>query len=190
MFLDRSLKSALANFSTLVLVVALITVPAQLILAVVFRSEIAVQNLAPQISTFPNHLQLHSVGPPQLTEYRLAYWGVTAFEILLLPLFTGAGRRVLEVDAAGGVPTVVDAWSNSLRGAKFASASDAGPLVAGAAIAVAAGLLCRLIGMLLVDPLGADSAYLGVGLVEGVSRALAAPFFLGPWVVSGGAPTS
>jgi hypothetical protein len=49
-------------------------------------------------------------------------------------------------------------------------------------ISIAVGVLCRLIGLTLVDPLAPDAMWLGVGLVEGVSRSLAAPFFLACWV--------
>jgi hypothetical protein len=180
--LDRSLRSAFANFSTLVLAVALITVPVQLVLAMVFRNEIALSNLASQIASLPGYVQVHSVGPADLEHYRIAYWAVTGAEIALFPLFARAARRIVEVSASGGVPTVVDAYRYAFGRGRSVSRRGAVALVGGAVISIAVGVLCRLIGLTLVDPLAPNAMWLGVGLVEGVSRSLAAPFFLACWV--------
>ena len=190
MLLDRSFRLAFASFSTLFVVVAAVTLPAQIGLAAAFRDEITVRNLTPDIRTFPEHRQVHRVGRAQLAEYRFAYWSLTALEILLLPLFAGAARRVIEVDGSGAVATAPDAWAHSLGRAKMAAPADAAPLVVAAAVSVAVGVLCRQIGMLLVEPISPSAAYLGVGAAEGLARAAAAPFFLAAWTCSARGPAA
>jgi hypothetical protein len=188
MLLNRAFRYAFRNFSTLFLLVAMITVPLQMGYAIAFRSVIAVNDLQPYIERFPPHREVRGVGREQLAQARLTYWSLTALEIAMLPLLVGAARRVIEVDSQGRLPGVADAWRHAFRrtGSKpWPPSKEAGvAFVVAGLVTVAVAVLCRLIGSLLIEALGTSVAFAGVGVVEGVSRAVAAPFFLTPWAVA------
>ena len=178
---DRALRLTVRNFWTLFFAVAAVTVPLQLAYATAWHNVIAVRELHADIARFPPLRQVHSVGRSQLHDARLTYWVIVAVELVLLPLFVRAARRVVETDAAGGVPSALDALRGAFArggGSVLRALARPGPLVTGLAVAVAVGALASAAGHLLIEPVGDDRAFAAVGLVDGVARALAAPFFL------------
>lgn len=175
--LDQSLRATFRNFSTLFLMAAIITIPLHVGHSFVYRGVIAVQDLHSDIETFPAGRQVHSVGREQLDDARIAFWAITALEVLLLPLVAGAAGRVLEVDARGGLPTVVDAWAHPrLRAPERPGPPVLWPVPVAAALALGVWLLVERIGMVVVEPLPDVVSFAGTGLVLGISRAASVPF--------------
>jgi hypothetical protein len=182
MLLDRALRATIRNFSTLFLLVALVMVPLQVAHAYVFRRVIAVSELHPAIEGFPEGRKVARVGPGQLRKARTGYLVIGAIEILLLPLLVRAAARVMAVDRAGGVPTVVGAFAG-MRGSLEVGrlrGLPVGPLVVAATLGITIGWLTRALGLVLVEPLADGAAFSGVGLIEGVARALGGAFVVGP----------
>ena len=170
------------NYWSVFFLVASVTVPLHLAYATVWHNVIAVADLHEDIEAFPPLRQVHGVGRTQLSQARIAFWILWAVEIALLPLFVRATRRILEVDAREGVPAALDGWRHALTrtgtGGVVRALSRPGPLLVGAVVATAVFLLVTGIGSLLVEPLGDERAFAGLGLVDGVARAAAAPFLL------------
>jgi hypothetical protein len=181
-FLERSLRLAFRNFSTLFLLIAIVTTPLHLIYAFAFRDVIAVTELHSRIDEFPPDRKVQGVGPSDLDAARLALLGITIAELALIPLLVRAVGRVAAVDEGGGIPTVADAWSHrgEAKTTLVHAVGGAGlPTVAATlVISVLFGVLLERIGMILIDPLPPSEAFLGVGVVQAVSRAAGAPFFL------------
>lgn len=178
--IDRALRLTFRNYWTLFFTVAALTVPLQVAYATIWHNVIAVRELQSRIEAFPPLRQVHGVGRAQLHEARVAFWVIVAIEIALLPVLVRAARRILEVDAAGGVTQIADAWRGAFArgGSILKGLSRPGPLITGAAIAVIVGTLVLGGGRLLVEPIGDERAFAGIGLVDGVARAAGAPFFL------------
>jgi hypothetical protein len=179
--LDRAWRVLFRNFSTLFLVVGVITIPFHLAHAFAWRDVIAVAELHSDIEELPANLKVRGVGADDVDRAHIAYWVVTALEIALLPVLLGATRRVIEVDDDGGVPGVIDAYRHA--GPRRSAGLRPPPgstaiLVVAAVVGVAVGWLARTAGLLVVEPLGDAAAWVGFGLVEGGSRALGAVFFL------------
>jgi hypothetical protein len=186
--LDRALRATVRNFSTIFLLVALVTLPLQLIHAYVFRNVIAVSELHPAIETFPQERQVSGVGRRQLREAAVTYAVVNVIEIALLPWVVGATAQVMATDRRQGVPTVLralQATGSSLAVARLTRLRR-GPMLLAATLAVAVGWLLRVIGLIVVEPLPDSAAFAGVGLVEGLCRAVGGAFLVGPlaWMVS------
>lgn len=186
---DRALRLTVRNFWTLFFVVGAVTVPLQVAYATAWHNVIAVRELHDDIAQFPPLRQVHSVGRDQLHDARLAYWVVVAVELALLPLLIRAARRVIESDARGELPSAPDAWRGALArgGSLLRALARPGPLITGAVVALAVGALVTAAGRLLVEPVGDERAFAAVGLVDGVARAAAAPFFLVIAAVAAGA---
>jgi hypothetical protein len=183
--LDDALRATFRNFTTLFLVVAVVTAPLHVGHSFVYRRVIAVQDLHSDIETFPLERQVHSVGRRQLDDSATSFWAITALEVLLLPLLVAAAGRVIEVDARGGVPTVVDAWIHLRLRAVFGRRGGGWwAILAGAAVALAVGYFVEAIGMIAVEPLPDAAAFAGTGLVQAISRASAVPFVLVPAVLT------
>jgi hypothetical protein len=123
-----------------------------------------------------------NVGPDELRTARLAYLGLSVLELaLLLPLLARATARVLEVETAGGVPTIPRALRASFRRGSSASRGLFGALpsiLIAALLAVAIGWLFERAALLLVEAVPDEHSWPLVGAIQGFSRALAAPFLL------------
>jgi hypothetical protein len=173
----------------LFLLVAIVTVPLHIAYAFAFRDVIAVSDLHSRIDDFPPERRVQGVGPGDLDAARLALLGITIAELTLIPLLVGVAGRVAAVDEDGGMPTVADAWAH--RGESDASlvhAVGGGGVRAVAAtfvLSVLLGILLERIGITLVEPLRPPDAFVGLGVVQAVSRAAAGPFFLMGVVVAG-----
>jgi hypothetical protein len=186
---DHALRATVRNYSTLFLVVAIFSVPLHVGRAYDYRHVLAVSDLHPAIERFPKTRKVRRVGPRALSRARTSYLVFNLIEVALLPLLAWAAARIMIADRRREVPTVIAAWA-SLR-ASDGSVSwrrlSAGPLVVALVLAVLIAWLARTAGLLLVEPLPSASAFLGVGLVEGLSRAVGAPFLLGVagWMATG-----
>jgi hypothetical protein len=170
------------NFSTLFLIVALVTGPLHLAHAYVFREVIALSELHPAIERFPPTRKVRGIGRSELSRARIAYFVINAVELALLPLMVRAAARALAVDRQQGVPTALGAWATSLRSsAPRARLGGVSVRALGAAAlgAFIIGWLAREVGLLVIEPLPDPEAWAGVGLVEALCRACGAPFFLG-----------
>lgn len=188
MLLDRSLTEAFKNFSTLFLLVAVFTVPLHLVYSFVFRDVIALSELHSRVSELPSFRLVRGVGSDRLTDYRIAFVGLTLIEIALIPLLAKAADEVVEVEEQGGVPTVLGALGRIGSGrpspVRALSSGTVPGLVALVVFALVVGWLAERVGLLVVDLLGDPVRWFGAGLVRGVARALGAPFLLIATVVS------
>jgi hypothetical protein len=182
MSIDRTLRLTWRNFATLWLLVALITIPVHLGHSFVYRRVIGLRELHPAIEQLPANRQVRSVGRSDLEEARSALAVIVIVELALLPLVAGATRRALQVDAAGGLPTVLDSWTHSLGARRRPAPAGSGvaAAAAGLAISAATGYLIWQIGQLVIEPVGDDATWAAVGLAGGITGATAAPFFLVP----------
>ena len=178
--LDRAGRATLRNFSTLFLVVAVVTVPLHLALSYVFRDTLAVSELHSQIAELPPRLQVHRVSAKVLDRFQVWTLGLLALEIALIPLFARASRRVIDVDAAGSLPSATDAWLHAARtpGGTARALRHVGSLALGLAVAVATGWLWRAIGLTLAAPLPDEVVWTAVGAIEGAAWAVGLPFLL------------
>jgi hypothetical protein len=180
--IERAARLTVRNYWTLFFVVALVTVPLQVAYASVWHNVIAVRELHGDIEQFPPLRQVHSVGREQLRDSRLTYWAIVGIELALIPLMIRAAGRVVEEDAGGELSSAPHAWVAAFSRRHSRTVARAlghpGPLLTGAVVSVAVGALVQVGGRLLIEPLGDERAFAGVGLVDGVARAAGAPFFL------------
>ena len=182
MLADRALQATLRNFSTLVLVVGLVTVPLHLTYAIFFRDVIAVGEIHAQIENVGSGRQVRNVGAGQLSDARTAYLVLTAIELSAIPLFIRATRRVLDEDELGEVPEALNAWRHTLRGPWMPRGGRELWFAVGVGVAFAliVGFLTESTGLLLVQALDPDIRFIADGLVRGSARAFAAPFSMVP----------
>src|SRR5687767_4032250 len=110
MLLDRSLRLTIRNFSTLFLVVFIAIVPLHLLYGLVFGDVLALRELHPAIAEFPESRLVRGVGKADVARAEIWFWIVALIELALLPLSVRATRQVVAMDAAGEVPTAIDAW--------------------------------------------------------------------------------
>ena len=182
MLLDDAWRLAFRQFSTLFLIVAVVTIPLHLGYSFTFRNAIAVREFHTAIERFPEYRKVRGVGPTELRTARLAYVSLNVVELLLLPLAVGAAARVAAVDRQAGIPTVTDSWSASVRQLRALGHPARGLLAVAVAavVAVSIGLLVQRIGLLVAATMSPDVAFVPVGVVEALARAVGAPFFLAP----------
>ena len=174
--LDHALQKTFRNLSTLVLLACVITLPVHLIHAFLFKDVLSVAELRPEISEMPAGRQVRGVAKGDFDAERNTALLVLGVEILLLPLFFRASRRVMDQDDAGRVPTVVDAWKHlGSEGTKL----EGGPILVATLIGIAAGGLVFLIGRALADMSSADLAWLLTGASRGVATATAIALVVG-----------
>jgi hypothetical protein len=183
---DKAMRLLFADLSTFFLVVAVVTIPLHMAHAFLFRGVIEISPLHPQLETFPESRLIGGVGKTDLAAARTWLLVVTLVELALLPLVFRATRAVVESQQAGEVPRVWRAWLRPGPAAPRARPPRAGLVAAatGLGVAVLVWWLARTAGLLATEFLSEPLAYLGVGLTEGVSRALALPFFLVPVVLA------
>jgi hypothetical protein len=192
--LDRAFHRALHSFSTLFLIVAVLTLTLHLVYSVLFRDVIALSELHLEISSLRPNVVVQGVGPRDAASSETFFWALTALEVLAIPLLVAATHRVIQVDERGGVPTVPDAYSHvsevrSRFSLRFVRSGWAAVLL-GAAAAFLIGYLFERAGLLLTEVLPDDWLFVGAGVVRGLSRAVAAPFFLATMVTAGEAASA
>ena len=178
--LDRAFRDVFRSFSTLFLLVAIVTVPVHLLYAFSFRNVIATQDIHAQIRELPADGRVLGVGEQQLTTASVGFWVLAGLELALLPLAVKATRRVVEVEQGGGVATVPDAWRHAMeRDGSRTFASTSAPSVAIATIAAfVLGALLQNTLLVAAELVGAQRNWALIGTVEGAARAFAAPFLL------------
>jgi hypothetical protein len=182
--LDRALRTTFRNYSTLFLMCAAASVPAALIFCFIFRGAVAVHELHDTILTFGGARQIAGVGRTTLLTSRYVGWGVFALGILLLPFFAGGARRILERDAAGHAPTVVDVMKNRPERTPRLAEGLAPSVLVGLVVAAIVGVLTLMAGLAVGELLSEGRLWVGVGLSRGVAWAAAVPFVLVPWALS------
>ncbi|MBA2273536.1 MAG: hypothetical protein H0W21_06505 [Actinobacteria bacterium] len=194
--LNNTLRIVFRNFSTLFLVVAVLLVPVHLAYTFIYKDVAQVEELHPYIENLPRGRQVQGVGRAVLAEARRRFVWVIVAEALLLPLLVGATRRVVAVDAAGGLPGVIDAYRHlpaKRAGPAHRTASPAARLAAlasGVVLAVVIGWLVQTIGLLGAE-VGPDGArWLIAGMSRAIALAAAAPFALVALVAPAPAPVS
>lgn len=178
--LDRTLRLALRNYVTLFLFVATFAVAIHLVYLFVFRDVVGLTEIHDAIREFPPQRQVRGVGHGDLDAWRAGNFVVTLIEIALIPFLAKGAARVIEQDERGEVPTVGAALTATMkRGYRwFPSLREAGPLFVTIVIAVATWWLVRMTGTLLVEPVGRDSEWAAMAVVEGAARSAGAPFVL------------
>lgn len=186
--LDRSLRLAFRNYSTLFLFVIVLVLPLHLAYTYVFRDVFTVSELHSQIANLTGGRRVHGVGPADLRVAQLTLLGFSLAELALVPFLARGARAALAADLTGGVPTAMGAWRgvfSSGRGGRRAvpaGFSSAGSPVAG----VLGGLLMTLlvvflverIGVLAIQPLRGEQLWVAIGTVQAAARASGAPFLL------------
>ncbi len=181
MLLDRAFSTTLKSYSTLFLVVAFVTVPLQLAYSFYFRDILALIEIHPAIEQLPPAQPVGAVTAKGLERARVAYLALCGVELLFLPLLWRATRRVVALEEAGRLPSVVEAWRlrRIPRTAQEPPRGSRLVMVVGALLfSVAVWFLAERIGMLVVEVVPDRLLFLGLALVRGVSLALAAPFGL------------
>lgn len=188
--LDRTLRLALRNYVTLFLFVATFAVAIHLVYLFLFRDVVGLAEIHDAIREFPPQRQVRGVGHGDLDAWRIGNFVVTLIEVALVPFLAKGAARVIEQDEAGEVPTVGAALTATMkRGYRwFPSLREAGPLLVTIAIGLVTWWLVRRTGLLLFEPVGRDSKWAAVAVVEGAARAAGAPFVLVSVVLRKSAP--
>lgn len=188
---DRAFGATLRNFGTLFLMVAVLTVPLHLAYSIMFRNVIETRELHPVIETFPDSRQVRSVGRTQLTQARVGLGVLTLIELAAIPFLARGARKVLRDADAGELPSVAEALRSVREGPKVGfDTRGLGPVLVSAVVALAIGLLFERAGLLLIEFVPDERSYPFFGLMQGVSRALGAPFLLVMLVHAGRARTA
>lgn len=175
--LGRSIDATLRNFSTLVLLCALMLAPLHLVYGFLNRDALGVREMWSSIEEFPDARQVRGVGRVQLDRERTARWGlIFGILVVVVPALVRPTRRVLEADAGGEVPTVTGA----LRGSRVPEASrpDASLVVGGAVIALLVGLVAEAAVATLVPMLPDTTEWVGVAAGQTLARSLGIPFLV------------
>jgi hypothetical protein len=179
MLLDRALRAALRNFSTFFLIVALATVPLNVVWGFLYQDVIGLQEVHDDIRALPEGQKVRGVDSSQIDRARYAALIVLAIEATLIPVLLRVTRRAIEIDESGHVPTALGAWRGlGQRSKRQRSGWRAGVVLTTILFALAVWLLASLIGSLIAAPLGDRVAWLAVGLVRGLALAAALPFAL------------
>lgn len=179
MHVDRALRTALRNFSTFFLIVALVTVTLNLLWGVFFQDVLATRDIHADIQDLPAGEMVRGVDGAAIERARYGALIVLALEAALLPLMLRATRRAAEADEAGHVPSALGSWGAVLRRRN----REPGDRRMSVALAMAifglvVWLLATLIGNLIAATASDGVAWLAVAGVRGVALALALPFAL------------
>jgi hypothetical protein len=179
MHVDRALRTALRNFSTFFLIVALVTVTLNLLWGVFFQDVLATRDIHADIQDLPAGEMVRGVDGAAIERARYGALIVLALEAALLPLMLRATRRATEADEAGRVPTALGSWRAVTRKRNSESGGrQLSVVVAMTVFAVVVWLLASVIGNLIAVAVSDRIAWLVVAGVRGLALALALPFAL------------
>ena len=169
--LDRALAKMFADLSTLILVACVVTVPIHIAHAFVFRAELSVREMGPEMAALDEADRIRGVNRGEIEVERSWLAIVIVLELLTIPIVARAAKRVYYVSEEGGVPTVMDAYSN-LRSSTGMGRPPIGPV---AIIMVLRGLTAWLlltIGTRIADMAAADVAWVGIGSARALAMAV------------------
>lgn len=185
---DQALRTTFKNFSTLFLVVALVTVTTHLVYGFILRDVLEIDELHRFVRGLQGGRTVNGVSSSDLERAEAWRWAVQAAQVLLLPLLVGAARRVIDEDEKGEVPTALDALRHPRSGEKLSfrfGGAEITTLALGAALAVTIWWLALKIGLLIAEPLPDPWNFISLPLAAGVAEALGIPFLLGALVTAG-----
>jgi hypothetical protein len=169
--LDRALAKMFSEISTLILVACVFTVPVHLVHAYVFKDELSVRELGPEIAELDERSRVRGVDTGDVGLERRWLAIVVMVELAASAIVFRAARRVYSVGDAGGVPGVADAYRNL-----GSTGPTALPRLAPVAVlTVVAGLTAWLllaIGGRIADMAPADLAWVSVGAARAVAMAV------------------
>lgn len=183
MLLDRIFRLTFRNLSTLFLLVATVTVPLHLVYGIVFWDVVEVRELHDEIEDFPPQVAVKGVGPDDLKVARAAFAGVVAVELGVILLLTRAAARIIDVDEAGGVPTVADAWSHIRSPVGRPWGPGIPVFLIALAFSVVAGVLAHRLLTSITDLLSGNLFTVAGPLSLAVAIAVGAPVALVGWVI-------
>lgn len=183
---DQAFRATLRNFSTLFLLVAVVTVPLHVAYSVVFANVIETRELHDVIETFPEARQVRGVGKSRLNQARVGLALVTLIELASIPFLARGTRRVLQREAENALPTVRDGLRAMREGSvPLPGAGRAGPVIVALVVGAAFAIMIERIGLLALEFVSDARSFPFFGLMQGVARAAGAPFFLVTLVMSG-----
>ena len=165
--LDRALAKTFADLSTLILIACVFTVPIHVVHTYVFRDELAIRELAPEIAELPEGRQVRGVPVTDVGLERKWLAAALFLDLAAAALVFRVARRVFAVTEEGGTPTVPDALRH--LGSRGTGPPALGPTLALVAIAGVTGWLVLAIGARLADMAPANVAWLGLGVARGVA---------------------
>lgn len=183
MSLERVFRLAFRNLSTLFLLVATVSVPLHVGYGIVFRDVAEVREFHDEIEDFPPQVAFQGIGADDLKMARAVLAGVVAVELGLLLALTRAAARVVEVDEGGGVPTVIDGWSQVRSPAGLPRGVGISTFLAALVFSAAVGILFYRLLATFVDLLSPGVSALAQPLALAAAIALGAPFALVGWAV-------
>src|SRR5688572_18752779 len=125
--LDRALAKMFADLSTLILVACVVTVPIHLVHANVFKAELSVREMGPEMDALNEADRIRGVNRGEIEVERTWLAIVVLIELLTIPVVARAAQRVYSVKEEGGVPTVMDAYGH-LRSGPGLGRPSIGPL--------------------------------------------------------------
>lgn len=176
---DRAFRATLRNFGPLFLLVAVVTIPLHLVYSVVFAGVIETRELHGVIEMFPESRQVRGVGRDALTQARIGLSVVTLLELIAIPFLASGVRSVLRQETDDDLPSVMGALRAAKEGpALLPDLQRLGPLLIAAAVSLLLGTMIERTGLLLLEFVPDERSFPFFGLMQGVSRAVAAPFFL------------
>lgn len=185
---DQALRTTFRNYSTLFLLVALVTVTTHLVYGFIFHDVLEIDELHRFVRGLQGGRTVNGVSSSDLERAEAWRWAVQGVQLFFLPLLVGAAKRVIERDHKGEVPTVLDALRHPRSAEKLSfrfGGAEITTVALGTALAVATWWLALRIGLLVAEPLPDPWNFIGLPLAEGVAQALGIPFFLGAVVTAG-----
>jgi hypothetical protein len=178
--LDRALAKTFSELSTLILVACVFTIPLHIGHAYLFKDELSVREMAPEIEALEEGQRVRGMTAGDVDKERTWLAILIVVELLASALVYRAAHRVFAVGERGDVPGVPDAY----RHLGQTGPGWPPPLPPVAILVAIAGLTAWLlltIGTRIADMAPADLAWVGVG----AARAVAMAVFLA--VAAGGA---
>ncbi len=169
--LDRALAKMFSELSTLILVACVFTVPIHLGHAYVFKDELSVREMGPEIDALGEGQRIRGVTAGDVGQERTWLAILVLVELAASAIVYRAARRVFLVGDGGGVPGVADAYTHLGAGGRARLPSLA-PVAVLAVIAGVTAWLLLAIGTRVADMAAADFAWVGIGGTRAVAMAV------------------
>lgn len=169
--LDRALAKTFSELSTLILVACVLTVPLHLGHAYLFKDELSIREMGPEIGALDEGQRVRGVTAGDVDEERTWLAIVVLLEVMASVLVYRAAHRVFSIAESGGVPGVADAYRH-LGGSGGGALPSLAPVAVLVAIAGFAAWLLLSIGTRVADMAPAELAWVGVGATRAVAMAV------------------